>query len=69
MFYYEYGMGWGFVCVGPLGLFKMTAGEDGIRSPLIVSGPGVKRNRRAEASYYVTDIMPSVLEMAGIQHP
>jgi arylsulfatase len=52
-----------------LDLFKMTVGEGGIRSPLIVSGPGVKGDRRAEAFSYVTDVMPTVLEMAGIEHP
>jgi arylsulfatase len=36
---------------------------------LIVSGPGVKGDRRAEAFSYATDVMPTVLEMAGIEHP
>jgi arylsulfatase len=52
-----------------LDLFKMTVGEGGIRSPLIVSGPGVDGKRRADAFSYVTDIMPTVLEMAGLDHP
>jgi len=69
MSHYAYGMGWGSACAGPLDLFKMTVGEGGIRSPLIVSGPGVAGDRRADAFSYVTDIMPTVLEMAGVDHP
>jgi arylsulfatase len=69
MSHYAYGMGWGSACAGPLDLFKMTVGEGGIRSPLIVSGPGVGGDRRADAFSYVTDIMPTVLEMAGLDHP
>jgi arylsulfatase len=69
MSHYAYGMGWGSACAGPLDLFKMTVGEGGIRSPLIVSGPGVKGGRRAEAFTYVTDIMPTVLELAEVEHP
>jgi arylsulfatase len=69
MSHYAYGMGWGSACAGPLDLFKMTVGEGGIRSPLIVSGPGVKAGRRVEAFSYVTDLMPTLLEMAGLEHP
>ena len=47
----------------------MTVGEGGIRSPLIVSGPGVKGGRRVDAFSYVTDLMPTVIEMAGLEHP
>jgi arylsulfatase len=69
MSHYAYGMGWGSASSGPLDLFKMTVAEGGIRSPLIVSGPGVAGGRRADAFSYVTDIMPTVLEMAGLDHP
>ncbi len=37
-----YGIGWAQAGSGPLDLFKMAVGEGGIRSPLIVSGPGIK---------------------------
>jgi len=42
MSHYAYGMGWGSACSGPLHLFKAAVGEGGIRSPLIIAGPGVK---------------------------
>jgi arylsulfatase len=69
MSHYAYGMGWGAAGAGPLDLFKMTVGEGGIRSPLIVSGPGIQGGRRVEAFAYVTDLMPTLLELAGVEHP
>ncbi len=69
MSHYAYGMGWGSACSGPLHLFKAAVGEGGIRSPLIIAGPVVKGNRKIEAFSYVTDIMPTILEMANIDHP
>jgi arylsulfatase len=47
----------------------MTVGEGGIRSPLLVSGPGVKGDRQVASFAYATDIMPTVLELAGLDHP
>jgi arylsulfatase len=69
MSHYAYGMGWGSASAGPLDRFKMTVAEGGIRSPLIISGPGIKGGRRSEAFSYVTDLMPTLLEMAGVEHP
>jgi arylsulfatase len=69
MSHYAYGMGWGSASSGPLDLFKMTVAEGGIRSPMIISGPGVEGDRRVNAFSYVTDIMPTLLEMAGLEHP
>lgn len=62
-------MGWGSACSGPLHLFKAAVGEGGIRSPLIITGPGVKGDRKIKAFSYVTDIMPTILEMANLDHP
>ena len=48
----------------------MAVGEGGIRSPLIVSGPGIEGNGDFNRNLsYITDIMPTVLEMAKIDHP
>jgi arylsulfatase len=69
MSHYAYGMGWGSACSGPLDLFKMTVGEGGIRSPMIVAGPGVTGGRQIDAFSYVTDLMPTMLKMAGLDHP
>jgi len=69
MSHYAYGMGWGSASAGPLDLFKMTVAEGGIRSPLLIAGPGVKGGRQVDAFAYVWDVMPTVLELAGIPHP
>jgi arylsulfatase len=48
MSHYAYGMGWGSASAGPLDLFKMTVAEGGIRSPMLIAGPGVKGSRQVE---------------------
>jgi len=69
MSHYAYGMGWGSASSGPLDLFKMTVGEGGIRCPLLIAGPGVEGGRQVDAFAYVWDLMPTILELAGIPHP
>jgi len=67
--HYAYGRGWGSACAGPLNYFKITSGEGGIRSPLIIAGPGVSNGRQIDAFVYITDIMPTILEMTKLKHP
>jgi len=69
MSHYAYGPGWASAGSGPLDRFKMTVAEGGIRSPMFVSGPGVEGGRRVDAFAYVTDVMPTILDMAGVEHP
>jgi arylsulfatase len=69
MSHYAYGMGWGSAGAGPLDLFKMTVAEGGIRSPLLIAGPGINGGRQIGAFAYVWDVMPTILELAGIPHP
>lgn len=66
---YAYGMGFAAASSGPLDRFKMTVSEGGIRVPLLVAGPGVEGGRMSHVFTYVTDLMPTMLEMAGIEHP
>ena len=64
-----YGIGWATGGEGPFSYFKMTVGEGGTRSPLIVVGPGVTGAGRTVDSFaYVMDIMPTLLQRAGIEH-
>ena len=51
--HYAYGMGWGSACAGPLDLFKMTVGEGGIRSPMLIAGLGVDGGRQVNTFAYV----------------
>ncbi len=64
-----YGIGWASACSGPLDYFKMTVGEGGIRTPLIMSGPQISKGKVHPNFTYVTDIMPTLLEMTGVQPP
>ena len=64
-----YGIGWASASAGPLDYFKLTVGEGGIRTPLIIAGPAVKGARQVDSFAYVTDIMPTILEFAGLEHP
>ncbi len=64
-----YGTGWASAGSGPLDYFKMTVGEGGIRTPFIISGPNIAQGKVHENFVYVTDIMPTLLEMTGISHP
>jgi arylsulfatase len=63
------GMGWACASAGPLDYFKLTVGEGGIRTPLIIAGPGIKGARQIDSFAYVTDIMPTILELAQLEHP
>jgi len=69
--YAEYGPLWAQVSMTPFRAYKGWVAEGGIRSPLIVSGPGVKGagGLNKKAILHVMDIAPTILELAGIQHP
>jgi arylsulfatase len=69
--YAEYGAAWAQVGMTPFRIYKGWVSEGGIRSPLIVSGPGVKGvgEINKKAILHVMDIVPTVLELAGIEHP
>ncbi len=58
----------------PLAYYKWHSGEGGVRVPLIISGGSVSRESNlkggiSNAFTYLTDIMPTILEVTGIKHP
>lgn len=56
--------------VGHHGLLgKQNLFDHSVRVPMIVVGPGVPANRRIDAPVYVQDVMPTTLELAGIDRP
>jgi len=67
----EYGPAWAQVSMAPFRLYKGLLAEGGTRSPLIISGPGVKGvgELNKDAVLHVMDIVPTLLELAGVQHP
>jgi arylsulfatase len=66
----DYGPAWAQVGAVPFRAFKGQVAEGGIRVPLIVAGPGVKhKGDVSHAVLHVTDLVPTVLEVAGATHP
>ncbi len=43
--------------------------EDSLRPPLIVVGPDIPKGKRIDARAYLQDIMPTTLELAGVEKP
>jgi arylsulfatase A-like enzyme len=67
--YMNYGPGWAGASGTPLYLFKGSAAEGGMRVPFVVSGPGIQRGVKTDTFAYVSDITPTLLEMAGVARP
>ncbi|EEE46611.2 arylsulfatase [Roseibium alexandrii] len=66
---YAYGPGFASASSGPIDRFKLTVGEGGIRVPLILSGPGIPEGAKAHAFAYVWDILPTLLDLTGVEYP
>jgi arylsulfatase A-like enzyme len=68
--YVNYGPGWAGASGAPLTLFKGAASEGGLRVPFIISGPkGIRSGVTTDAFAFVTDITPTLLELAGVPAP
>jgi arylsulfatase len=63
------GFEWAVAANSPLRLIKGTIAEGGIRSPLIITGPGVSHDKRSDTLLHVKDMAPTFLEIAGTKHP
>ena len=64
------GPGWASASASPLATYKFYAGEGGIRTPLIISGvPGLAANQVYRGLTHVTDIAPTLLELAQVALP
>ena len=60
------GAEWASAAAGPSHLFKTFASEGGMRVPLIISGPGIAAETFIDARAYVTDLAPTLSELAGV---
>lgn len=59
------GRDWAAALAAPSRLFKFYTTEGGLRVPLILSGPGVQPGARISAPTFVTDIAPTLVDLAG----
>ena len=61
------GPSWASAAGAPLAGYKFFAGEGGLRTPLIVAGlAGTRTNAISPAFVHVTDVVPTLLEAAGL---
>jgi len=67
----QYGAGWAQVSMTPFSQYKGWFGEGGIRNALVISGPVLKRPKGSinNGLMSVADIMPTILEIAGVAYP
>ncbi|WP_417482438.1 arylsulfatase [Maricaulis sp.] len=59
---------WAMAAAAPFNLFKFYASEGGLRVPFLVAGPGIEAGRSSGAAGYVTDVTPTILDLAGLSH-
>ena len=66
-----YGPMWAQVSMTPFSQYKGWLAEGGIRNALIVSGAGVERPAGSvnDAVMHISDIMPTLLNLAGTSYP
>jgi arylsulfatase len=69
--YIEMGPGWAQASMTPSRMFKAFTAEGGIKSPCLVKLPGSMENAGTlnHSFFHVRDIMPTILDQAGIAHP
>ncbi len=64
---------WARAATAPLNTYKFFAGEGGIRVPLIISGVPTQanhlKNSVKHSLTHVSDVVPTLLDLAGVQHP
>ncbi len=64
------GSRWGRVANTPLSGVKFSAGEGGVRVPLVISGPvNASPGRIFKQFVHVTDLAPTLLQIAGARAP
>ncbi|MEM8608303.1 MAG: arylsulfatase [Myxococcota bacterium] len=66
----EIGPSFASAAVSPLAYYKFFAHDGGLRVPMIVAGAGVAGDgRRSNAFTHVTDLAPTILDLAGVDVP
>ena len=69
--YIEMGPGWAQASMSPSRMFKAFTAEGGIHAPFIAKIPGgaTKPGSMNNSFVHVRDVMPTILEAAGVEHP
>lgn len=59
---------WASVSSAPFNLYKFYSSEGGLRVPLVMAGPGITVSGIHDAPVHVTDLAPTLLDLAGIAY-
>ena len=59
---------WAAVEAAPFNLYKFYSSEGGLRVPLVISGPGIEASGVQNAPVHVSDLMPTLLDAAGVAY-
>jgi len=59
---------WAAVSASPFNLYKFYSSEGGLRVPLVIAGPGVEARGVQQAPVHVADLMPTLLDAAGVPY-
>ena len=59
---------WASVSASPFNLYKFYSSEGGLRVPLVISGAGVETTGIMDAPVHVSDLMPTLLDVAGVEY-
>jgi arylsulfatase/uncharacterized sulfatase len=57
---------WASAAASPSHLFKFNGAEGALRVPMILAGPGIPEGRQVDALSLMTDVTPTLLELAGV---
>lgn len=60
------GTEWAAALSSPSSLYKFYASEGGLRVPMIIAGPGVSKGERRSGMAFVSDVTPTLLELADV---
>lgn len=59
---------WASVSSAPFDLYKFYASEGGLRVPLVIAGPGIATSGIQNAPVHVADLVPTMLDAAGVSY-
>ncbi len=59
---------WASVSASPFNLYKFYSSEGGLRVPLVIAGPRVEASGIQHAPVHVADLMPTLLDAAGVDY-
>jgi arylsulfatase A-like enzyme len=65
----HYPRGWAMACNTPYRLYKINAHQGGHSVPMMIQGPGIEAGGRRGQFTHVTDVLPTLMEMCGIESP